>query len=77
MSELDVSRIPAGPERVNELSGSGGKMDRTARRELARRRRGRKDDEEPDQDDLRDEKERSGSMDPAEETRGRHVDRRA
>lgn len=74
---VDVSRIPTGPERVNELSGSGGKMDRTARRELARRRKGKKGDGEPDADDLMDETDRTESSDPAGETRGRNVDRRA
>jgi len=73
MSELDVTRIPAGPDRVRELGGANGKTDGAARRELARRRRGKKaDPAEAEEADLE-----AWGPDDAGETRGRHVDRRA
>ena len=78
MSELDVTRIPAGPERVRELTGTDGKTDEAARRELARRRRGKKAWPAPD-GDVEEESDHLEPWDPngAGETRGRHVDRRA
>lgn len=77
MSELDVTRIPAGPERVRELTGTDGRTDEATRRELARRRRGKKADPGGDVD-VEDESDLE-IWDPngAGETRGRHVDRRA
>jgi hypothetical protein len=79
MSELDVSRIPAGPDRVNRVPSSGGKMDRAARRDLLRRRKRKKGepDGEPDQEDASGGEEESQEDDLSEETRGRYVDQRA
>ena len=71
MAELDVTRIPAGPDRVNGVSGSGGKMDRAARQQRQKRRKRAKDDPENDADEL------EPDEDPIEEkTRGKLVDER-
>lgn len=90
MSDVNLNRIPSGPERVPGLAGSDNRMQRAVRRERERRRRAdhaQKQAAEPAEESEAEEVDSEiglGAMDPRSgdpveegEERGQHVDARA